>query len=58
LRLTCKQATALVSQRQDRKLTLWERCTLKLHLAICNACRNFVKQTEFMRRVLKRLVDR
>lgn len=58
MRLTCKQATTLVSQQHDSELTLWERCTLKLHLAICNACRNFVKQTGFIRRALKRLVDR
>jgi predicted anti-sigma-YlaC factor YlaD len=56
--LTCKEASALVSQRHDRKLTLWERCTLKIHLSVCDACRNFVKQTEFMRRALKRLIDR
>jgi hypothetical protein len=56
--LTCKEASALVSQRHDRPLTLWERCTLKIHLSVCDACRNFVKQTEFMRRALKRLIDR
>jgi hypothetical protein len=56
--LTCKEATVLVSQRHDRKLTLWERCTLKLHLSICEACRRFVKQTDFIRRALKRMVDR
>ena len=55
--LTCKEASLLVSQRHDRKLTLWERGTLKLHLWVCDACRNFVKQTEFMRRALKRLFD-
>jgi hypothetical protein len=55
--LTCKEATALVSQRHDRALTLWEHCTLKFHLALCEACRRFVKQTDFMRRALKRLID-
>ncbi len=55
--LTCKEATALVSQRHDRKLTSWERFTLKFHLALCEACRRFVKQADFMRRALKRLID-
>jgi hypothetical protein len=57
MRLTCKEASVLVSQRQDRRLTLWERCTLKIHLAVCDACSNFVKQTDFIRRAVKRLVE-
>lgn len=57
MRLTCKQATELVSQGLDRKLTGWERLKLKLHLAICDACSRFVRQTAFMRRALKRLAE-
>lgn len=57
MRLTCKQATELVSQGLDRSLTRWERVKLKLHLTICDACSRFVRQTAFMRRALKRLAD-
>jgi predicted anti-sigma-YlaC factor YlaD len=57
MRLTCKQATELVSQGLDRQLTGWERVKLKLHLAICSACSRFVRQTAFMRRALKRLAE-
>jgi hypothetical protein len=58
MRLTCKQATALVSQGLDRKLSRWERCKLKIHLLICDACSNFVRQSEFIRRAVKRMADR
>jgi predicted anti-sigma-YlaC factor YlaD len=57
MRLTCKQATALVSQGLDRQLSRWERLKLRLHLAICDACSNFVRQTEFIRRAVRRLAD-
>ncbi len=55
MRLTCKQATALVSQGLDRQLTRWERLKLRLHLLICDACMQFVKQSAFIRRAVQRL---
>jgi predicted anti-sigma-YlaC factor YlaD len=55
MRLTCKEATALISQALDRKLTAWERLILRLHLLVCDACSNFVKQSAFIRRALRRL---
>lgn len=58
MRLTCREATELVSQGLDRELSRWERVKLKLHLLICDACSNFVRQTAFMRRALKRLAER
>jgi hypothetical protein len=56
MRLTCKQATELVSQRLDRELSAWERIKLRLHLLICDACGKFARQTDFMRRAMQRLV--
>ena len=55
--LTCKEVSVRVSQGFDRKLTLWERMTLQVHLTLCNACRNFVRQTHFIRRAIKRLAE-
>lgn len=57
MRLTCKQATELVSQGLDRKLSAWERITLQLHLLACGACTRFVAQAAFMRRAMKRLIE-
>lgn len=57
MRLTCKQATALVSQGLDRKLSPGERLTLRLHLLICSACSKFVRQSEFIRRAARRMAN-
>lgn len=57
MRLTCKEATALVSQGLDRQLSRWERVKLRLHLTVCDACSNFVKQSAFIRRAVRRLAD-
>jgi hypothetical protein len=58
MRLTCKQATALISQGHDRTLSLRERVTLRLHLLICDACSHFVRQSAFIRRAMQRLAGR
>jgi predicted anti-sigma-YlaC factor YlaD len=55
--LTCKEVSAVVSQGLDRKLSVGERFALKMHLALCQACRNFVKQTAFIRRAVKHLAE-
>ena len=56
--LDCRQATALMSQRMDRKLGLAERMGLKLHLMMCGGCRNFGRQMNFLRESLRRLPGR
>lgn len=58
MRLTCKEATSLVSQGLDRKLSLWEGLTLRMHLLICDACSKFVRQSEFIRRAVRRMSER
>ena len=53
--LSCKKTAQLLSQGMDRRLALWERVALRLHLAICDGCRNFKKQAAFLRQAMKRL---
>ncbi|OAI51059.1 hypothetical protein AYO46_01755 [Betaproteobacteria bacterium SCGC AG-212-J23] len=55
MKLTCKEASRLVSQGLDRRLGPWEWLRLRLHLAICDACAAFTKQMEFLRRAIRRL---
>ena len=50
--LTCKEASQLVSQRQDRTLTWREHLGLRIHLWICHNCRHFAQQLGFIRRAL------
>jgi predicted anti-sigma-YlaC factor YlaD len=51
--LSCKDATRLMSEAQDRKLGLVERLQLELHLAICKGCRNFSEHMAFLRRACR-----
>lgn len=54
--LSCKRATVLMSQSQDRELGFMERLNLRLHLLMCIGCRNFDQQMAFLRRATNKLV--
>ena len=56
--LSCKEVTRLVSQGLDRRLGLGERVRLRVHLAICDGCTNFKKQTAFLRTAVRHLGSR
>lgn len=51
--LTCKGASHLVSQHQDRPLSFSEKWGLRIHLWMCLHCRRFENQIGLMRRVLR-----
>jgi predicted anti-sigma-YlaC factor YlaD len=55
MKMTCKEVSRLASQGLDRRLGLVERLRLRLHLAICEGCRNFTKQLDFLRKAVARL---
>jgi hypothetical protein len=40
---SCKKAARLLSESLDHKLSLWQRISLRIHLAICGLCRHFHK---------------
>ncbi len=46
--LTCKEASALVSQGLDRRLSWRQRLNLRLHLLACDACTSFKRQMQFL----------
>lgn len=48
--LSCKEATELISQGMDRRLSLAERMGLRLHLLICRGCRATEEHLDFLRR--------
>jgi hypothetical protein len=52
MRLSCKEASRLLSLALDRKLTLGQRTALRLHLALCDACTRVKTQFEFLRRAV------
>jgi len=47
--LSCKDASRLASQSQDRRLALSEKIGLRLHLWICHNCRTFLRQLQMIR---------
>ena len=52
MKLTCKEASRLISLALDTKLSLADRTALRLHLALCDACNKVKAQFDFMRRAL------
>jgi predicted anti-sigma-YlaC factor YlaD len=56
--LSCKEASRLVSQAQDRRLGWRERLALRLHLAFCDACREFSRQVAWLRQTLRHFARR
>ena len=55
--LSCEETTRLLSQGADRDLAFGERIALRVHLAICNGCRNVSAQFKFLRSAVQRLAD-
>lgn len=52
--LNCRQASRLISQRQDRELSVSERLSLRMHLALCEACSRVTEQFDFLRKAVSR----
>ena len=55
MKLSCKEASRLLSQSMDRELSLGEQTRLRLHLTLCDACRNFNRQLKQLRQAVARL---
>lgn len=54
IRLSCQQASRLLSQRQDEPLTFGKRLRLRLHLADRDACTNVSRQFMSLRLAMQR----
>jgi hypothetical protein len=55
LRLTCRQAQVLLSERQDRSLGPLERLKLRLHLTVCDWCSRVARQFRFISDAVRRI---
>jgi predicted anti-sigma-YlaC factor YlaD len=55
--LSCKKTARLLSQGMDRELAFGERVMLRLHLVICDGCRNASAQFKFLREAVHRLAE-
>ena len=52
-RLSCKEASRLISEGMDRRPSVTERIGLRLHVGICDACTRFTSQVKFLRDALR-----
>jgi hypothetical protein len=52
--ISCKDASRLMSRKEDAPLTFWQRLTLRLHLSVCAACTRFARQIRFLRTAMQK----
>jgi len=58
LRLSCQQASRLLSQQQEEALPFGKRVRLRLHLMYCDACTNVSRQFEPLRLAMLKWRDK
>ena len=52
---TCREIAELITDYLDGSLTLGERVRFQLHLGLCFACRNYLRQIKFTIATLRQL---
>lgn len=55
--ITCKEATHLISIRDEEKLSFYVNFKLKLHIILCKTCFYFAKHVEILKISLKNIVN-
>lgn len=53
--LDCRHATLLISRSMEKRLPFRQRMTLRLHLMLCDACTQFMRQLHLLRAAIERL---
>ncbi len=51
--ISCREATKLISDSMERRLSLKEVILLKIHLGVCELCRRFKKQIKSLRILMR-----
>lgn len=51
--MNCRHATQLISESQDRALSLPEKLALKMHVMMCAGCKHFSLQVPFLSKAMK-----
>ena len=52
--MVCKEAARLITVSYQRPLGWREQMSLRMHLAVCDACRNFKKQMNLLTDAVRR----
>ena len=58
LQLDCKDMSRLMSESQDLTLPPAERARMRLHLVVCETCRNVNDQLLFLRRAMRQIGEK
>lgn len=53
--MSCRAASRLLSEQQERPLRLGEQLALRLHLSLCGNCRQFARQLTGLQLSLRQL---
>ncbi|MDH4061857.1 MAG: zf-HC2 domain-containing protein [Aquincola sp.] len=53
-KLTCKQVARILSDGLDAQMPPAERTRLRLHMVVCEACRNVEQQFDLLRRLMRK----
>ena len=56
--ITCKEVSRLVSAGLDKELPAQEQLRLRAHLAICRGCKSLSDRIAFLRKAMRKIVDR
>ena len=56
--ISCKEVARLVSEGLDKDLAPEEQLLLRTHFAICRGCRSIRDRMAFLRRAVRRIVER
>jgi len=56
--ITCKEAARVISEGLDRELPAEEKLRLHAHLLICRGCQSLSDRLSFLRRAVRKIVDR
>ena len=52
---SCKEAARLSSEAMERKLSFWERLSLRFHLAMCRLCSGHAADLKKIREAARKL---
>jgi len=51
--INCKEATTMISKKEEGKISFLERIQLWQHLLICSLCKLFMKQNKLITSVIR-----
>lgn len=55
--LSCSDVTKLVTDYLEGRMSFWQRMKFRMHIRMCKACRNYIRQMEQAIKTLGHLPD-